>query len=124
VANRIIKINRGDSYEFEVAIPDQKNIDPETTVTDIIYFALVYPHQRFEDAILTNGYDYTDYVVEDGEAKIIIKVEPKDTVLLAPGIYYYTVKLYRTIQTVVNGHFEAKEEVKTLIERTKFIINE
>lgn len=123
MAKNIIKINRGDSYEFDVYLPDIKAIEAENTeVTDIIYFVLLYPHQRFEDAILTFGYDHTDFIREDAETKITVKIAPKDTRCLAPGVYYYTVKLYRTILDKLTGH--ETEEVYTVIERTKFIINE
>ena len=94
MAKNIIKLNRGDSYDFKISIPDKDNCDKNfiLTGTDVVYFAVLYPHQRFEDAIIIKGYDHTDQL-NNGE--ISIKIEPKDTVSLAPGIYYYTVKLHR-----------------------------
>jgi hypothetical protein len=124
MAKNIIKINRGDSYEFDVYLPDIKAIEAENTeVTDIVYFALLYPHQHFEDAFLTYGYDHTDFIIEEDKTKkILVKLAPKDTRKLAPGVYYYTVKLYKTILDKFTG--QETEEVYTVIERTKFIINE
>lgn len=125
MAKNIIKLNRGDSYEFTVRIPDKK-IYTNTYIlngTDTLYFALLYPNQRFEDAIILKGYDHTDYIIEHGvnTGEIPIKIEPKDTRNLQPGIYYYTVKLQHG---GTPGVIEEAEDVRTIIERTKFIVNE
>jgi hypothetical protein len=126
MAKNIIKLNRGDSYEFKVSIPDKENCDKNYILTgsDVVYFALLYPHQRFEDAILIKGYDHTDYVIEQGQntGEILIKIEPKDTRRLAPGIYYYTVKLQRGGTLITVKDCDEPDEVRTIIERTKFII--
>lgn len=128
MAKNIIKLNRGDSYEFVVAAPDKEDNSKNYILTgnDVIYFALLCPHQRFEDAILIKGYDHTDHIVEKGinTGKILIKIEPKDTIRLAPGIYYYTVKLQRGGTPGVINDYDTPEEVRTIVKRTKFIINE
>ncbi len=128
MAKNIIKINRGDSYEIMVSVPDKEIAGKNyiLTGTDALYFALLYPHQKFEDAIIIKGYDHTDHIVEKGinTGEILIKIEPKDTIKLAPGIYYYTVKLYRGGTPGVLDDYSSVEEVRTIIERTKFIINE
>ncbi len=128
MAKNIIKINRGDSYEFKISISDKENCAKNYILTgaDVIYFALLYPHQHFEDAILIKGYDHTDHIIENGinTGEILIKIEPKDTMRLAPGIYYYTVKLQRGGAVGVVDNYTDIEEVRTIIERTKFIINE
>ena len=122
MAKNIIKLNRGDSYEVKLKlnIPDKEDATKNYTLncSDAIYFALCYPHQRFEEAIVIKGYDHTDYINVD---EILIKIDPKDTVDLAPGIYYYTVKL---LQGGTLGSLDDAESVRTIIERTKFIINE
>lgn len=130
MAKNIIKLNRGDSYEFKVSIPvlDEEGniINYILTGSDVVYFALLYPHQRFEDAILIKGYDHTDHIIERGKntGEILIKIEPKDTRRLAPGIYYYTVKLQRGGSLINTKDCDEPDEVKTIIERTKFIIND
>lgn len=119
MAKNIIKLTRGDSYEFKV--------NTDLADTDVAYFALLYPHQRFEDAILTKGYTFTDQIDEDGNntGAISIKIKPKDTKCLAPGIYYYTVKAYcGGILNEDDGSYENAQEVYTVVERTKFIIND
>lgn len=120
MAKNIIKLNRGDSYDFRIGIPDKDNCDKNIRLTDsdAIYFAVLYPHQRFEDAIIIKGYDHTD---QANNGEILIKIDPKDTNSLTPGIYYYTIKLHKggTLGTIGDA-----EEVRTIIERTKFIVNE
>ncbi len=119
MARNIIKLNRGDSCEFRVCT--------NLSDTDVAYFALLYPHQRFEDAIITKGYTMADQIDENGinTGEIIIKIKPRDTSCLAPGIYYYAVKTYcGGVLNIDNGSYENAQEVHTIIERTKFIIND
>lgn len=124
MSTKIIKINRGDSFEFSVNIPEKYTEHKSYLLTaqDAVYFALLYPHQRFEDALLIKGFTLEDQDVRTGD--IQIKIIPNDTRGLSPGVYYYTVKLQRggTLETV--NDFDEPDEVKTIIERTKFILNE
>jgi hypothetical protein len=119
----IIKTNRGDYVELIIPVfepySDTKHL---LTANEAVYFALNYPHQSFEDALVLKGYTLEDQDVYTGE--ILVKITPKDTRKLEPGVYYYSAKLKRGgILTIINGDDEP-EEVRTLIERTKFIINE
>lgn len=124
MSTKIIKINRGDSFEFSVSIPEKytRNKSYLLTAQDAVYFALLYPHQRFEDALLIKGFTLEDQDVKTGN--IQIKIIPNDTRGLSPGVYYYTVKLQRggTLETV--NDLDEPDEVRTIIERTKFILNE
>ena len=124
MANRIIKINRGDSYEVAINVLEKASIDKKylLTANDVVYFAILYPHQHFEDAIVLKGYTLEDQDVQTGE--ILVKITPNDTRQLEPGVYYYTAKLQRGGNILTVGDFDEPEEVRTLIERTKFIINE
>jgi len=121
MSTKIIKINRGDSYEFTVRIPD-KTGNYLLTANDALYFAVMYPNQRFEDAIIIKGYTLAEQNVETGE--VTIKIVPNDTRALATGVYYYTVKLQRggTLEDITD--FDEPDEVRTIIERTKFIVND
>ena len=123
MSNNIIKINRGDSFEFSVEVPEKLDSSKHLVLTpsDAIYFALLYPHQYFEDAIFIKGYASDD---QNNDGTFTIKLTPNETRALAPGIYYYTVKLQRggTLENI--GDLDEPDEVRTLIERTKFIINE
>jgi hypothetical protein len=124
MSTKIIKINRGDSFSFTLDVIDKVDNSKNYLLTpkDAVYFALLYPHQRFEDAIMIKGYTLEDQDIKTG--KILVNITPNDTRSLTPGIYYYTVKLQcgGTLETV--NDFDEPDEVRTLIERTKFIINE
>ena len=116
MSTKIIKVNRGDSFEFTVATP-------ELTATDGVYLAIMYPHQRVEDAVVIKGiYTVAEQDPESGEIKI--KLTPYDTKYLATGVYYYTVKLQKGGSLADLGATEEPNEVLTIIERTKFIIND
>ena len=126
MSTRIIKINRGDSYELVTTIPDKK--DPYKNYilksTDALYFALLLPHQNFEDAIILRGYSGSDPEVNKETGEITIKLSHSDTKHLMPGVYYYTTKLQIGGSLEDLGVSDEPEEVRTIIERTKFIINE
>lgn len=124
MSTKIIKINRGDSFELTVIIPRKDDCTKPYFLTsrDVLYFALMYPNQRFEDAIFVKGYTLEEQDVKTGE--IIVKIVPNDTRALTPGVYYYTAKLQRGGTLEVLDDFDEPDEVRTIIERTKFIINE
>jgi len=124
MSKNIIKINRGDTFEYPIRVYDKQDYNKNylLTANDVVYFALLYPNQRFEDAILIQGYTHEDQNQDNGE--IVIKLSVNNTRGLTPGIYYYTVKLQRGGTLEAIDDFDNPEEVRTLIERTKFIINE
>lgn len=138
MSNKIIKLNRGDSYEFDVKITKKDSAEPYILEDgkDVVYFAILFPHQPFEKACADRqikGYDASeqDQAFDEitGEptkttGNITIKIEPNDTRWLSPGIYYYTVKLQRGGTINIIDDFDTPSEVRTIIERTKFIVNE
>lgn len=124
MSTKIIKINRGDSYELPVVIPRKDDYTKPYFLTskDALYFALMNPNQRFEDALFIKGYTLEEQDVKTG--KVLLKIMPNDTRALTPGVYYYTVKLQRGGTLGIIDDFDEPDEVRTIIERTKFIINE
>lgn len=123
MSTKIIKINRGDSYKLIVPILEEFSSEKHLLASnEAVYFALLYPHQRFEDAILIKGYTLEDQDVNTGN--ITIKITPNDTRTLTPCVYYYTVKLQKGGTLEAINDFDEPDEVRTIIERTKFIINE
>lgn len=124
MSTKIIKVNRGDSCSLDIKVFSNKDASKPylLTASDAVYFALLNPHQRFEDAILIKGYTLEDQNVSNGE--ITVNITPNDTRSLTPGVYYYTAKLQRGGTLEVLNDFDEPDEVTTLIERTKFIINE
>lgn len=125
MSRNIFKINKGDSFEFLANIPEKA--DPTKnyilTANDALYFALMYPHQDFKDAILIKGYTYNDHEVDLSTGTVNIQLSHRETEQLVPGVYYYTVKLYRGGSFKDLGASIEPDEVRTIIERTKFIVN-
>ncbi len=127
MANNIIMLNRGETYVFDFVLHDP--IYDESGVyelqdNEILYFALMYPHTKIEDAVILRG--YTRQLLEQAEAgfAVEIKLNPEDTYDLPVGVYYYTIKLQRGVDVEKEiGNFRAGEMI-TIIPRTKFILND
>ena len=124
MSTNIIKLNRGDSLDFPLIVTEKFDTEKKhlLAANEAVYFAICYPNEGFEKAVIVKGYDLRDQNPNNG--KIDIKITPNDTRSLAPGIYYYTVKLQRGGTLEVIDDFDDPEEVRTIIERTKFILNE
>ena len=121
MSKNIIIINRGDSCNIRFNLNITK-IDPDT----IYYFGLMDPNQWFEEALVKKRFTNKDIIVESSDEsgiKVInyylqIELKPSDTVDLYPGVYYYAIKSHRV-------NIDKKvDEVKTLLNKTKFIIND
>ena len=54
MSTRIIKINRGDTYIFDIDVTEQacSNKKHLLEADEAVYFALMYPHQPFDEALL------------------------------------------------------------------------
>lgn len=124
MSTNIIKINRGDSFSRKIRIPEVNDYASNHLLetNEAVYFALLYPNQPFEKAILVNT--YTREEQDDNTGEIAVKLTASKTRSLAPGIYYYTVKLQcgGTLNDATD--LDEPDEVRTIIERTKFIVNE
>ena len=128
MATNIIKINRGDSFEFKTTIPSKEDYTKNYILTpkDALFFAILNPHQNIEDAIILKGLrgGFGDPDINNESGEITIRLTPKETKQLVPGIYYYTTKLQCGGSLEDFGYLEEPTEVRTIIERTKFIVNE
>ena len=134
MSTRIIKVNRGDSLELVMTIPsaliqsaskEEKKLENyKLKATDALYFAVLYHNQPFGDhtAPICRGYSGSDPEV-NGD-KITITLTHSDTNKLDPGVYYYTTKVQIGGSVEDLGASEEPKEVRTIIERTKFIVNE
>lgn len=113
--NKIITVNRGDSFEFNLMV-NQGTVLNEVAYTmaenDKVYFALMEPNQKFEDALIVKIYTKED---QWSNGEITVHFDASDTENLHPGLYYYQVKL-RTITE------NSDDEVTTVIGKTKFIL--
>lgn len=126
MSTNIVKINRGDSFELITSIPDKDDLSKNYLLkdTDALYFALLFPYQNFEDAIILKGYSKNDQEVDKNTGEITVKLTHNETKHLVPGIYYYTTKLHIGGSLEDLGASVEPNEVRTIIERTKFIVNE
>ena len=111
----IITLTRGDTYSFELNIDDHGE-NYQLTGDDTVYFGIMDPNQRFEDALVKKKFTVDDL---DPAGNLIIQIDPEDTLDLLPGRYFYAIKLLR-------DHLEADGtevyNVETVVDKTKFII--
>ena len=110
----IINMFRGDSLYIPLDIRNGSVMNYEQynlTDNDTIYFGLMEPNQKFEDAILKKVLTTSDI---DEDNNLIIKLKPSDTVDLLPGKYYYSIKLKQNSDNSYN--------VYTLLKETEFWI--
>lgn len=116
-----ITLNRGDSFQTPIFINKGTEINPnryELTEYDTLYFAVMEPNQRFEDALIKKVYDKDSEKSEKGD--ILIKFDPIDTEYVLPGEYRYTVKL-RTVTPTEIPELDI-EEVQTVVPEKIFFI--
>lgn len=114
--NGIIYLYRGDTYTNPIIINVGTKLDPinyQLKSGDSLYFGLMEPNQSFEEAVLKKVYNYLSDT--DSEGNVLLKLEPRDTLNLAVGKYYYMIKL-RTKDTF------GQETVKTIVPPTQFFL--
>lgn len=119
MAKNIIKMTRGDTYEFNLTIDDEGSENGKYILqgNDTVYFGLMEPNSAFEQSLVKKIYTEEDC---DRDGNIFITIEPEDTEYLLPGVYYYSVKLEVDHE---NGETcESIHKVITVINKTKFII--
>ena len=119
----IIILNRGDSYPFSFYIEDKDSQDGIYRLKDddAVYFGVMDPHQLFENALIRKKYTAEDM---DEAGNIAVEITPEDTIDLYPGIYYYAIKLHKLSPAKPElGELEV-DKVSTVINKTKFIIND
>lgn len=119
MAKNIIKMTRGDTYEFNLTIDDEGSENGKYILqgNDTVYFGLMEPNSAFEQSLVKKIYTEEDC---DRDGNIFITIEPEDTEHLLPGVYYYSVKLEVDHE---NGETcESIHKVITVINKTKFII--
>ena len=127
MAKNIIKMNRGDTYEFNLTIDDEGSENGKYLLqgNDAVYFGLMEPNSAFEQSLVKKIYTEEDC---DKDGNIFITIEPEDTEHLLPGVYYYSIKLEvdHSIKLEVdheNGEtYESIHKVITVINKTKFVI--
>ena len=113
--NHVITINRGDSVSLAIPLYNGKFPDSEDKLVldegDIIFFGLMLPNQKFECAIIKKEFTSVNF---DNDGDFVLTLEPIETMKLIPSVYYYELKLLK----------KEDSSIKTLIQKTKFIITD
>lgn len=125
MATNVIAINRGDSFDFTIAIADGYD-SYYLEGNDAIYLGIMDPNDCFENALIKKKItlqddesSYDGYV--DKAGNVIIHLMPEDTVDMMPGRYFYMLKLKQ-------DHIDREDPniyyngVKTIVNKTKFVI--
>lgn len=123
MSSNIIVINRGDTYQFNFYIEDKNSQDGIYRLKDddVTYFGVMDPHQFFEDALIRKRFTAEDM---DEAGNIFVEITPDDTIDLFPGIYYYAIKLHKMSPAKPELNEPEVDSVSTVINKTKFIIND
>ena len=115
--NNVVTITKGDYSIIPVELVISTYPEYYTLTLDegdIVYFDIMTSSKGFVKAILKKAFTLSD-VTPDGF--INVKILPEDTLSLEPGVYYYSVKvLYKLGDNDVR--------ISTLVDKTKFIIND
>lgn len=123
MASNIIVMTRGDTYRFDVTVFDEADITARYDFIDKdrIYFGIMHPHQKFEDALIRKAYDGS---IAKTSGRITITIQPEDTEYLEPGVYYYAIKLKK--YDGVDEEQPDKEywDIITLVNKTKLVLND
>lgn len=120
MAKNIIKMNRGDTYEFNLTIDDEGSENGKYILqgNDTVYFGLMEPNSMFEQSLVRKSTN--DCIKFDKDGNFFITIEPEDTEHLLPGVYYYSIKL--EVDHLQGKTYESIHKVITVINKTKFII--
>ena len=119
-----IRLSRGDYVVFSCFINAGDkltlrrytlNADNEARKGDILYFAIMEPNHKFEDAIVKKTFTADSPTNEFGDT--LIELKPEDTENLLTGLYYYTVKLQRFAD-------DGSYYVDTIIPDRRFVIED
>lgn len=117
ISNNIIRVNRGDYFTLPISLVlgETFSAEPyEMTATDALYVGILEPNQQFENAIVKKKLTCAD---QTGD-KVVVTFWPEDTLRLAPGKYFYQVKLERTDATT------SRKIVTTILDKTLLFLEE
>lgn len=112
----IISMHKGDDLEIVLTLDCGDNLCPiryELGENDIVYFAIMENCQSFENALVRKVFTKDNL---DENKDVVITLTPNDTICLLPTDYWYEIKLKR----ISND----KEEIHTVVPKTKFTILE
>lgn len=116
----IIKLSRGDSCKLPLFInqgtavaPIRYNLKEVTKENTVVYLSIMQPNQYFENGCVrkmfskkSGNWNLNEY------GDLIISIDPKDTLYLMPGKYFYEIKVD------LNGN----NQINTIIQKKEFWI--
>lgn len=115
----IISLTRGDCVSIPLFINKGTEIRPmryELTDNDVIYVGICQPNEKFENAVVRKTYTKDNRTI-NSHGDLVISFNTKDTEYLEDGLYYYIVKLATTNE-------DSSVDVQTIIQKTKFYIED
>jgi hypothetical protein len=118
MAQNIIILTRGDTFDFDITIYDELfgEYFDEAKPGDIVEFRLMYPNQTYAEAILKKSVTIGE---KNPYGKCTFTLKHSDTVNLPIGVYYYAVKFIRP-----GNNEDIEPQIATVINKTKFVLND
>ena len=113
ILNGKITHYRGDTLTTPIKIFEGDRLCPTQytlSENDVLYLGIMEPGQAFEDAIIKKV--FTSNSEKDINGNVILHLRSIDTEFVAPGTYYYTVKLKQLINN--------EEVISTILKPTLF----
>ena len=121
----IITLSRGDNCQMPLFINAGNDLEPvryDLTKNDrtVVYFSLMQPNQYFENGCLRKMYSKENSLKNNNNnlwkineyGDLVIYFEPRDTLHLMPGKYFYEIKADLNGDGIIN----------TIIQKTEFYI--
>lgn len=110
----IIRLSRGDSCKMPLFINKGNELEPiryelSKNPQTVVYLSIMQPNQYFENGCIRKMYTKDNWQLNDF-GDLIVSLEPKDTIYLVPGKYYYEIKV----------DLEGLNQVNTIIQKTEF----
>lgn len=113
ILNGKITHYRGDTLSTPIKIYEGDRLCPTQYTlneNDVLYLGIMEPGQAFEDAIIKKTFNSCSQ--KDDNGNVILNLNSEDTEFVAPGTYYYSLKIKQVI--------DDRLVVKTIIYPTLF----
>ena len=98
ILNGKITHYRGDTLTTPIRIFEGDRLSPvpyKLTEDDTLYLGIMEPGQAFEDAIIKKTFTLNSE--KDNEGNIVLNLNSEDTEFVAPGTYYYSLRIKQAV---------------------------
>lgn len=119
--NGTITVSRGEAFELPLFINAGTRFNPIRYTLgddDAVYVGVMEPNVEFENAIIRKSYTHIN---TNNNGDVIVDFDSKDTEHLVPGTYYYEIRI-NLVKRKTLTELIIRDDVKVLVEKTKFII--